>query len=329
MHTSSTPPRPAERSGGRTVAAAEGLTKRYGRHVAVDDLSFEVPAGQVIGLLGPNGAGKTTAMKMLLGLVRPTAGSAHLLGTHLREPGFGHALRRTGALIEAPALYERLTARQNLQLQATALGLNIDATRIDELLELVDLVDRAGDRAGGYSLGMKQRLGIAVALIGDPALVILDEPANGLDPAGIVEIRHLLRRLPERGTTVLVSSHQLAEVEQASDSLLVLARGRLIASGTTDEILRGRESNTFTVRLEASEISAATAALAQEDIDIETFDEAIRVALPAHWSGRDLNGLLADRGVIASELRRDRINLEDAFLDMTANHGPKEELTHA
>ena len=198
MNTLTTPPAPPGPSAARTVAAAEGLSKRYGPHVAVDDLSFEVPAGQVIGLLGPNGAGKTTAMKMLLGLVRPTSGSAHLLGTHLGDPGFGHALRRPGALIEAPALYERLTARQNLQLQAKALGLTTDATRIDELLDLVDLAERAGDRAGGYSLGMKQRLGIAVALIGDPALVILDEPANGLDPAGIVEIRHLLRRLPQR-----------------------------------------------------------------------------------------------------------------------------------
>ena len=277
MNTLTTPPAPPGPSAARTVAAAEGLSKRYGPHVAVDDLTFEVPAGQVIGLLGPNGAGKTTAMKMLLGLVRPTNGSAHLLGTHLGDPGFGHALRRTGALIEAPALYERLTARQNLQLQAKALGLTI----------------------------------------GDPALMILDEPANGLDPAGIVEIRHLLRRLPQRGTTVLVSSHQLAEVEQASDSLLVLARGRLIASGTTDEILRGRESNTFTGRLEASEISVATAALSNHDLSPDPGpDETIRVQLPPQWSGRDLNGLLADHGVIASELRRDRINLEDAFLDM-------------
>ena len=230
----------------RTVVTVDRLTKRYGDHVAVDALSFDVPAGQVIGLLGPNGAGKTTAMKMLLGLVKPTEGTAELLGTDVTATNFTHALRRTGALIEAPALYERMSARKNLQLQAHALGVAVDRNRIEELLELVDLSDRAKDNAGSYSLGMKQRLGIAVAMIGRPELVVLDEPANGLDPAGIVEIRELLRRLPSMGTTVLVSSHQLSEVQQACDGLVVLTlrwEGRgAISKEEAERILKALKS---------------------------------------------------------------------------------------
>ncbi|MGI9601339.1 MAG: ABC transporter ATP-binding protein, partial [Acidimicrobiales bacterium] len=221
----------------RTVVVADGLTKRYGDQTAVDGLSFEVPSGQVIGLLGPNGAGKTTAMKMLVGLVKPTVGQATLLGTDTQDPEFVHALRRVGSLIEAPALYERLTARQNLEVQSRSISVATDTARIEQLLDLVDLSGRADDRAGTYSLGMKQRLGIAVAMVGRPELVILDEPANGLDPAGIIEIRRLLRELPETGTTVLVASHQLAEVQQACDSLVILDHGRLVTAGTTERIV--------------------------------------------------------------------------------------------
>ncbi|MDG2112231.1 MAG: ATP-binding cassette domain-containing protein [Actinomycetota bacterium] len=310
---------------GRTVAAVERLTKRYGSHTAVDDLSFEVPAGDVIGLIGPNGAGKTTAMKMLLGLVRPTSGDVQLLGVRLGDAGFGHALRRTGALIEAPAIYERLTAQQNLELQAKALGVRTDGRRIHELLELVDLADRATDRSGGYSLGMKQRLGIAIALIGSPAMIILDEPANGLDPAGIVAIRHLLRRLPEIGTTVLVSSHQLSEVEQASDSLLVLSNGRLIAAGTTEEILSGRQSNHYTVVVRPEERDIAVAILDRTPAELNEADQptpgadTLVVELPTDWNGRDLNRALSLDGIHAAEIYQHKVNLEDAFLDIAAN----------
>ena len=234
-------------------------------------MSFDVPAGEVVGLLGPNGAGKTTAMKMLLGLVKPTSGRATVLGAQHTSPEFAHAVQRVGALIESPALYERLSARRNLELQARALGLSSDPTRIDELLELVDLTDRANDHARTYSLGMKQRLGIAVAMIGRPELVILDEPANGLDPAGIVEVRNLLRRLPDMGTTVLVSSHQLAEVQQACDRLVVLADGRLIASGTTDEIVQGHTSRDFTVRLDPADLTIAVDQLRNQSLTVESW----------------------------------------------------------
>jgi len=318
MHGTHSPSKTATQQSTRTVVAVENLTKRYGNQIAVDDLSFEVPAGQVIGLLGPNGAGKTTAMKMLLGLVKPTSGRASLLGTDVGAADFTHALRRTGALIEAPALYERLSARKNLELQALALGIAVDKKRIDELLELVDLSGRAKDKAGGYSLGMKQRLGIAVGLIGNPEIVVLDEPANGLDPAGIVEIRELLRRLPAMGTTVLVSSHQLAEVQQACDGLVVLAEGRLIAQGTTEEILRSHQTNAFIVRVDPVETSLIGHRLS--NLDVNVIDEAtglVSVSLPDGWDGRTLNQALVAEDIFAFELAPEKVSLEEAFLTMT------------
>ena len=319
------PPPPTTRP---PVVRADGLTKRYGAATAVGDLSFEVPAGQVIGLLGPNGAGKTTAMKMLLGLVRPTSGQASVLGTELSSPDFAHAIRRVGGLIESPALYERLSARRNLELQAHMLGLPTDARRLDELLELVDLTERAGDDARTFSLGMKQRLGIAIAMLGRPELVILDEPANGLDPAGIVEIRNLLRRLPAMGTTVLVSSHQLAEVQQACDRLVVMARGRLVVDGTTDEILSRHSSRDYAVRLDPTEIDRATAVLRQAELVISSAErDVVTVSLPDSWSGRDLNHALASNDVFAVELTRRTVSLEEAFLTMTTDSAPIAERT--
>lgn len=301
------------------VVHVDSLTKQYRSALAVDTLSFEVPAGQVVGLLGPNGAGKTTAMKMLLGLVQPSSGQATILGAPLSSSDFAHAVRRVGALIESPALYERLSARRNLELQAYALDLPVDRGRIDELLDLVDLVDRGDDKAGSYSLGMKQRLGIAVAMMGSPELVILDEPANGLDPAGIVEIRNLLRRLPAMGTTVLVSSHQLAEVQQACDRLAVLADGRLIAQGTTEEILRGYQGSDFTIRLDATATERAVELLTQQGLStVCNSTTELAVTLPDGWTGRDLNRTLANDGLYADELIHRTVSLEEAFLAMTA-----------
>jgi ABC-2 type transport system ATP-binding protein len=305
------------------VLTVDGLTKRYGSHAAVDDLSFEVPAGSVIGLLGPNGAGKTTAMKMLLGLVRPSDGSVNLLGAEYGSSDYPHALRRVGALIEAPALYERLSARKNLVLQSHALGIPAEAARIDSLLELVDLSERADDPSGTFSLGMKQRLGIAVGLISEPAFLVLDEPANGLDPAGIVEIRNLLRRLPSMGTTVLVSSHQLAEVQQACDSLVVMDRGRIVTVGSTDEILashnQGNAHTRFAIRVDTTETDRAVATLARQSLNPTVDSEWIWIDAPDQLAGRDLNQLLAAEGVFAHELTAHTPSLEDAFLAMT--HG--------
>jgi ABC-2 type transport system ATP-binding protein len=209
------------------VLSVEGLTKRYGSRVAVDDLSVELPRGVVAGFIGPNGAGKTTTMAMLLGLVRPTSGTGSVLGEPLDRPD--RYLSKVGALVEGPALWPALTGIENLRVLARLGGNDLD--RVPAVLDAVGLTDRAGDRFGEYSLGMKQRLGIAAALLGDPALLVLDEPANGLDPVGMSEMRELLGRLAAEHRTVLVSSHILNELEQVSDWLLIIDHGRLVYAG--------------------------------------------------------------------------------------------------
>jgi ABC-2 type transport system ATP-binding protein len=217
-------------SAGRPAAViTDGLTKRYGRRLAVDGLSVEVPAGVVAGFIGPNGAGKTTTMAMLLGLVRPTAGTATVLGAGITNPA--SYLGRVGALIEAPAFWPALTGLENLRALAILGG--HDERRIPEVLALVGLEARASDRFGEYSFGMKQRLGIAAALLGDPALLVLDEPTNGLDPAGINEMRDFIRSVGDGERTVLVSSHILSELEQVCDWLIVIDQGSLVYQGST------------------------------------------------------------------------------------------------
>ena len=293
------------------------LSKRYGEHTVVDDLTFTIPRNHVVGLIGPNGAGKTTTMKMLLGLVRPTGGDVSLLGRTLGEPRWGDVLKRVGSMIEAPPIYDRLTARQNLQYQSLAVSGGVDDDQVEELLRVVDLADRADDRPRGYSLGMRQRLGIAITLVGEPELVILDEPGNGLDPAGIIEIRNLMARLPETGTTVLVSSHQLAEIQQACDQLIILANGRTVAQGTTDEILSGRSQHTFHVTVDENETEQTADALRFADLAvIERIGTTFVIEPPTDVGGRDLNRLLAAAGVYASSINQPVASLEDAFLDL-------------
>ncbi|MFT6293259.1 MAG: ABC-2 type transport system ATP-binding protein [Ilumatobacter sp.] len=293
------------------------LSKSYGQHTVVDDLTFSIPAGHVVGLIGPNGAGKTTTMKMLLGLVRPSGGEINLLDRTVGEAGWGSALKRVGSMIEAPPIYDRMTARQNLRYQALAVVGKVDDDEIDGLLKLVGLFDRADDRPRGYSLGMRQRLGIATTLIGNPELVILDEPGNGLDPAGILEIRRLMGRLPEMGTTVLVSSHQLAEVQQACDQLVILANGRTVAQGTTDEILAGRSQHRFLVTVDADEVDRTTQALHIADFDvIDRFGNTFVIEPPTAVGGRDINRTLVAADVFASTINQPVASLEDAFLDL-------------
>jgi len=209
------------------------LTKRYGGRAAVDNLSIEVPSGVVAGFIGPNGAGKTTTMAMLLGLVAPTAGSATVLGSSLDDPAA--YLDRVGALIETPAFWPGLTGIENLRVLAKLSG--HDAGRIPDVLDLVGLAGRGGDRFGAYSLGMKQRLGIAAALLGDPELLVLDEPTNGLDPVGINEIRQFILELADGERTVLVSSHILSELEHVSDWLIVINDGSLLYQGPAKQFL--------------------------------------------------------------------------------------------
>jgi ABC-2 type transport system ATP-binding protein len=226
----------------------EGLSKSYGSLSAVIDLDLRVPRGTVFGFLGRNGAGKTTTIGMLVGLLRPTGGRAWLLG-HDVSRDVRAGLRRTGVLLDQPAFYPYLTGRENLWAVAQALGGGA-AARIDLALETVDLSNRAGDRFGGYSMGMKQRLGLAAALLDDPELLILDEPTTGLDPVGQRDTRLLIRRLAQgTGKTVFLSSHQLADVQQVCDHVAVIDRGRLVIQGPLAEVAAGRDLETMFLEL--------------------------------------------------------------------------------
>ena len=235
------------------VIQTDALTKRYGRVLAVDQLSLQVPRGHVFGLLGPNGAGKTTFMGMLLGLVRPTSGSFSLLGANGVSMD---ALRRIGAIVETPAFYPYLSGRRNLAYFQGVMGRK-DPGELDTLLERVGLADRAGDAFKTYSLGMKQRLGLAYALLGDPELLLLDEPTNGMDPAGMAEVRDLIRSLGSEGRTVLISSHLLNEVEQVCDSVAIISKGRLVVQGDVADLLHPQEQ----VRLRTTDDAKALAIL--------------------------------------------------------------------
>lgn len=311
------PPKPSPPSSTDSPCEVRHLSKRYGDHTVVDDLTFSIPRNHVVGLIGPNGAGKTTTMKMLLGLVRPSGGDMSLLGRTIGEPRWGDALNRVGSMIEEPPIYDRLTARQNLQYQGLAVQGCVDDEEVDDLLRLVDLADRADDRPRGYSLGMRQRLGIAITLVGQPELVILDEPGNGLDPAGIIEIRKLMARLPETGTTVLVSSHQLAEVQQACDQLIILAHGRTVAQGTTVEILSRRSQHIFHITVDDSDANQTADALRAAGLAIiERIGTTFVIEPPPKVSGRDLNRLLVSTDVYASAINQPVASLEDAFLDL-------------
>jgi ABC-2 type transport system ATP-binding protein len=218
--------------GGDPVVSLGGLTKRYGDLVAVDDLSFSIRSGTITGFLGPNGAGKTTTLRLLLGLAKPTAGDASVFGRPYRE--LDDPARRVGAVLESSDLHPGRSGRDHLR--SLALAARIPGDRVDEVLEVVELTAAARRRVKTYSLGMRQRLGLAAALLGDPELLVLDEPANGLDPAGVRWLRRFLRAFADRGGTVLVSSHMLAEAAQTVDRVVIINRGRLVASGTLDEL---------------------------------------------------------------------------------------------
>jgi ABC-2 type transport system ATP-binding protein len=227
---------------------SQGLTKHYGKHLAVVGLDLRVPRGVVFGFLGRNGAGKTTTIGMLLGLLRPTGGEAWVLGHDVRRD-LRPALRRTGVLLDRPAFYPYLSGRENLWVVAQALGRDAPQ-RIAEVLQVVELAERASDRFAAYSAGMKQRLGLAAALLNDPELLILDEPTTGLDPIGQRDIRKLVRRLAnETGKTIFFSSHQLGEVEQICDQVAVIDRGKLVAQGPLAEVAAGRDLETMFMEL--------------------------------------------------------------------------------
>jgi ABC-2 type transport system ATP-binding protein len=293
------------------VIVTEGLTKRYGQRDAVSNLTVSIPRGVIAGFVGPNGSGKTTTIRMLLGLVRPTSGTAQVLGHPITHPR--QYLHRVGALIEGPAFYPGLTARANLQVLATLGGL--PRSRIDGLLEQVGLADRARDRVGGYSLGMKQRLGVAAALLPDPELLILDEPANGLDPPGIHEMRALMRSLRDAGATIFVSSHLLGELEQVADWLVVLKDGAALFAGPTAEVV-GARSGGLVVRPErADQLDAVERIAGSKGYAATRRDGALHVTAPSDFAGA-LNRACMDAGITLVELHAAQATLEDSFLTM-------------
>jgi ABC-2 type transport system ATP-binding protein len=289
------------------------LTKVYGKRIrAVDRLNLTVRRGEVYGFLGPNGAGKTTTLQMLLGLVRATSGTATVLGKAQGDP---QTRARVGAMVEEPAFYPYLSGRDNLRVVARLGGLS--QNRNDEVLDEVDLADRAGDRFKTYSQGMRQRLGLAAALLKDPDLLILDEPTNGLDPAGMADMRALIRRLGSGDRTVMLSSHLLGEVQQVCDRVGVIARGSLIAEDTVKE-LRGRGS--LLVRAEPLSTARESAERILGMERVQEKDGTLRLDSDPADSAR-INRELVLAGVAVSELRPIERTLEDVFLQLTGEEG--------
>ena len=297
------------------VIEVEALKKHYpgfrGGTLALDRVDFEVLEGGVFGFLGPNGAGKTTTIRCLLDLIRPSAGECRVLGTRSRG-GISKVAARIGSIVETPAFYPRFTAAQNLGYLARID--RVEQSAIRNALSRVGLEGREKDLVRDYSLGMKQRLGLAAALIKDPQLLILDEPAHGLDPAGIKDIRGLLRELGDEGRTVFLSSHLLTEVQAICDRVAILSKGRCIAQGRVSEVLeRGRSSGVL-VKVESS--GEALRVLAQAGFQVSEEDGSLIVNIaPAH--SEEITKTLASKGLFVSELRPREVSLEDVFLELT------------
>ena len=307
-----------------TVIRTDGLTKRYGHVLAVDGLSLDVPRGRIYGLLGPNGSGKTTLMSMLLGLVRPTAGSFTLFGNSPEQGGLDKELHRIGALIETPTFYPYLSGRNNLAYFQGISG-HGDAAELDSLLEQVGLGGRGGDKFQTYSLGMKQRLGLAYTLLGDPELLVLDEPTNGMDPAGMAEVRDLIRGLAREDRTVILSSHLLNEVEQVCDSVAILSHGRLIAQGDVAELLQERGSPQ--VRLRTTDDRKAWEILnALAWVDGVSADNGFLVASIEADRSWEITAALSRNEVYVAEMTPAQISLEQYFLDVTEEAGARGEV---
>jgi ABC-2 type transport system ATP-binding protein len=307
------------------VVETRRLAKRYdGRRgqpsvVAVAGIDLGVRRGEIYGFLGPNGAGKTTTLRMLVGLIRPTAGEARVLG---RPPGAPDALARVGSIIEGPGFYPYLSGADNLRVVARYAG--VRAGRVGPVLEAVDLAGRSDDKFSTYSMGMKQRLGVAAALLKDPELVILDEPTNGLDPAGMRDMRALITELGRQGRTVILSSHQLAEVQQLCDRVAVIDRGRLIAESTVDE-LRGESE--LVVSATPSDVARSTLEEMPTVSRVRTVGGGLRVRVDDRHTASVARQLVL-AGVDITELRRDERQLEDVFFQITGHDRIREESGH-
>ncbi|GHF57441.1 ABC-2 type transport system ATP-binding protein [Amycolatopsis bartoniae] len=289
---------------------AQGLTKRYGRTLAVDNLSFSVEPGRVTGFLGPNGAGKSTTMRMILGLDNPTAGQVRVGGKRYQD--LKNPLRTVGALLDAKWVHPNRSARAHLRWMAKSN--RIPDRRVDEVLDIVGLTSVAGKRAGGFSLGMSQRLGIAAALLGDPEVLLFDEPVNGLDPEGILWIRKFMHRLADEGRTVFVSSHLLSEMALTASNLVVIGRGKLITQSSTKEFVARAAENTVKVR--SPHLDRLRPAVEQAGGRVTESDEGILVS---EMDSDKIGELAAENGVVLHELSPQTGSLEQAFMQLTGD----------
>jgi ABC-2 type transport system ATP-binding protein len=301
--------RPSDRGPGRIEVA--GLTKRFGSLIAVNELSFTVEPGRITGFLGPNGSGKTTTLRMLLGLVRPTAGTATIDGRVYRD--IPDPLAVVGSALEATNFHPGRSGRDHLRVLASVAG--VPDRRVDELLELVGIPAAARSRAGGYSMGMRQRLGLAGALIGDPQVLILDEPANGLDPEGIRWLRGFLRHLASEGRTLLISSHMLSEVEQTVDDVVIIANGRRVAAGTVAEL-----HGTSSAFVRTTDPARLAEALGAAGLTVTPRDGGLKV--DSHDLVR-IGDLALAAGVPIHELHAEQTRLEELFFNLTESAGDR------
>jgi ABC-2 type transport system ATP-binding protein len=295
------------------VIEVESLTKRFGKTLAVDDLSFDVQPGAITGFLGPNGAGKSTTLRAVLGLVRPDRGRTTVLGVPYAE--LDRPLHRVGAVLEASDMHPGRSGRNHLRALAAAAGL--PGSRVDAVLELVELGGAARRRAGGYSLGMRQRLGLASALLGDPEVLVLDEPANGLDPQGIRWLRTFLRSLADEGRTILVSSHVLAEVAQTVDSVVIIHRGKLIRHATMAEV---EAIAVGAARVRSPEAERLATLLAGAGMTVRSLGDG---GLAVEAAPERIGELAAANGVVLHELTAERATLEEVFLELTGDPGER------
>lgn len=296
------------------VVTTQALTRRFGSITALDALTLELPSSGVIGLVGPNGSGKSTLIRILLGLIRPTSGTATVLGAPITDPRAYAS--RVGVMIESPAFLGGLSARANLS--SLAQLRNLGSARVDAVLRQVGLDGRDREPVKRFSLGMKQRLGIAAALLSEPEVLILDEPTNGLDPAGIVEIRELLRNLGRSGRTVIVSSHQLSEIEAVCDHLVVIRFGELIFAGPMSEVLQRTREHIDVAPEHATDIARLSATLTSAGWPVVAIDGGLRVAVEASRAA-DLNRAASAGGVTLRRLEVAKDSLEQIFLDMTGH----------
>lgn len=295
-----------------SAISVDRLSKSYGSRLAVDDISFEIPRGVICGFIGPNGSGKTTTIRMLLGLIRPTSGKAAVLGESVTHPE--RYLPRVGALIEGPAFYPALSGIDNLKTLAELGG--FDKDQIPSLIERVGLHGRGGDKYKSYSLGMKQRLGIAAALLPSPEVLILDEPTNGLDPAGIHEMRQLLRGLADNGITIFVSSHLLGELEQITDHLVILREGKVVFFGANEDLFAAQHHVILARPEKSADLPKLAEMLRIRHPEITITDSSVRVYADNQTSA-EINREAYEAGIVLSELSLVRPSLEETFFDMT------------